>query len=281
MEIQPECPSCVSLQLMRTIQHRNLANWRPIMAETLVSTAGFWQSADNPGLIIGQMYHRVNQLTDCQDPYREQRRRANQLAELYWQRHPVALENLHHRLLYATAGNIIDAGLNANPEESFSQLDQAIGQKFAHDDSQKFFDNLPTPATLLYITDNSGEAVFDREVVRSLAQRGYRIILMVRGNPFLNDMTRVEAEELGFSDLVDTIYDTGTAFAGFDLVPLEPRTRQAIERLDGWILKGIANLEIQSHHPASVPRLFLYRAKCPPTARLAAVPWNSNVAWVG
>lgn len=281
MEIQPECPSCVALQLMRTIQHRNLANWRPVMAGTLVSTAELWESADNPGVIIGQMYHHVNRLTDCRDPYREQRRLANQLAELYWQGHSVALEDLQRRLLYATAGNIIDAGLNANPEESFSQLDQAIGQNFDRNDSHQFFDMLPAPASLLYITDNSGEAVFDREVVRSLIQRGYRITLMVRGNPFLNDMTRVEADDLGFSELVDTIYDTGSALSGFDPELLDFPTRQAIDRLDGWILKGIANLEVQSHRPRSIPRLFLYRAKCPPTARLAAVPWNSNVAWLG
>ncbi|MCL4352826.1 MAG: ARMT1-like domain-containing protein [Firmicutes bacterium] len=280
MEIQPECPSCVALQLMRTIQHRNLTNWRSVMADTLVATAGLWDSADNPGLIIGQMYHHVNRLTDCRDPYKEQRRLADQLAELYWQRHPVALEDLHHRLLYATAGNIIDAGLNANPEESFAQLDQAIAQNFAHDDSQQFFDEVPAQATLLYVTDNSGEAVFDREVSYSNQPNKYRIVLTVRANPFLNDMTRVEAAALGFSDLVDTIYDTGTTYAGFDLELLDPRARQAIDSLDGWILKGIANLEIQSHHPAPVPRLFLYRAKCPPTARLAAVPWNSNVAWL-
>lgn len=278
VQIQPECPSCVALQLMRTVQRRKIDNWRSVMADTLASIAGLWGDADNPGHIIGTMYTKVNLLTDTHDAYRAERSLANQLAQTYWNGQPLAIDNIEGRMLYATAGNIIDAGLNADPTHSFTQLDQAIGQGFGRNDIAGFFDQVPKGGTILYVTDNAGEAVFDREVVTALKARGYKIWLLVRGRPFLNDLTRIEAELLGFRTVADHILDTGTGQGGFDPRYAGFDAQRATQQVDGWIVKGIANLETLSHQAALQPRLFLYRAKCPPSARLAGVLWNDNVA---
>ena len=45
------------------------------------------------------------------------------------------------------------------------------------------------------------------------------------------------------------------------------------------VAKGLSHLETLSHRPTRAPVAFLYLAKCPPSARLAAVDLNEGVCW--
>lgn len=268
------------MQLMRTLEHRRHPDWRRITALAARDVADLWESAEHPGVVLTAVYRRVNRETETVDAYRREKEAANALAEDYWQRHQVPLEDLFSRLVYAVAGNLLDAGLDADPARLFSDFQAAVDAGFGRDDRAQFFRRLPFRATIAYLFDNAGEAVFDREVVRSLRHHGYRVIAIVRGRPFLNDITREEALSLGIDRVATELLDTGSDACGWDWTSPGSRAKAALETADGIIAKGIANLETMSHVDLKKPALFLFRAKCPPSARLAGVQWNQNAAWL-
>ncbi|WP_053958919.1 damage-control phosphatase ARMT1 family protein [Sulfobacillus thermosulfidooxidans] len=278
MKISSECAACVYLQLMRTLDHQKVNNHVAIQAQVMSRLASQWETLDNPGIAVYLMYEIAQKNNKVKDPYREDKRLANSMAETYWQQRPIPIDDLERRFLYAAAANIIDAGLGDNTQRLFLQLDRAIQQGFARNDIQKFVQAIPASGKILYISDNAGEIVFDRELIRSLRHKGWHVSILVRHHTFLNDVTRDDVEEMGLSSVADTVLDFGEDFTMWKLSDEDLQAWQ--EKYDGVIIKGIANLEALSHRNLQVPALFLYRAKCPPSARLAGVEGNTNVAWL-
>ncbi|PSR29458.1 MAG: hypothetical protein C7B47_01715 [Sulfobacillus thermosulfidooxidans] len=278
MKISSECAACVYLQLMRTLDHQKVNNPVPIQAQVMGHLASRWETLDNPGIAVYLMYEIAQKNTHETDPYREDKRTANTMAEAYWQQHPLLIDDLENRFLYAAAANIIDAGLGENTQRLFLQLDQAIQQGLARNDIQNFVQSIPASGKILYITDNAGEIVFDRELIRSLRHKGWHVSILVRHHPFLNDITRDDVNDMGLSMVADNVLDFGEDFTMWKLSDEDLQAWQ--KRYDGVIIKGIANLEALSHRNLPIPALFLYRAKCPPSARLARVEGNTNVAWL-
>ncbi len=278
MKISSECAPCVYLQLMRTLHHQNIADQRAIAAEVMTVLSNEWQYLGNPGLALNMMYKIANENTGANNAYAEDKRRANRLGEHYWQEHPLELGDIPNRILYAAAGNVIDAGLATPTDQILQQLHDAITEGMARDDSERFLEQVPAYGTILYLTDNAGEIIFDRELMRSLGHQGWRIHILVRHQPFLNDVTLDDIPSLHLEEVCDDILDLGHDFAlwhpdFFDMLSLT-------HHYDGFIIKGIANLEVLSHRMLPSPALFVYRAKCPPSSRLAGVKWNENVAWL-
>ncbi len=278
MKISSECAPCVYLQLMRTLDHQKIPDQRAIQAEIMTVLGAQWETLDNPGIALNMMYKIANENTGADDAYAEDKRRVNRLADRYWNEHPIALSDIPARVLYAAAGNIIDAGLGMPPDEISQQVAQAIAEGMARDDSAQFLNQVPKRGTILYITDNAGEIIFDRELMRSLQYNEWRIHVLVRHQPFLNDVTRDDIGSLHLEEVCDEILDLGDDFALWRVDFHD--TRSFGQRYDGFIIKGIANLEILSHRRLPAPALFVYRAKCPPSSRLAGVQWNGNVAWL-
>lgn len=277
MKIAPECAACLYLQLMKTLDHRGVTDQTPVQRAVMLSLADQWSDYDSPAQAIDQMYQVANHATNQADAYTDEKVRANALAEIFWRQHPLPLEDLAGRMAYAASANIIDAGLDANPEHLFSQLHEAMDEGLGINTSSQFFADVPEGSRLLYVTDNAGEVVFDRELIRALRHQGYSVTILVRHHPFLNDVTREDVCQVHLDTVADRVLDLGDGFAIWTLSPEMLETWG--QEFDGFIIKGIANLEALSHRTLPHPALFLYRAKCPPSARLAGAEWNQNVAW--
>lgn len=265
---------------MRVLEYQNAPNWRAITARVARSVAKPFEDAEHPGIPLSVMYRAVKEITGNADLYHDEKRLANWLAETYWAEHPLSLDDLDGRMRYAAAGNLIDAGLEAHAEKIFQDFEKSVRQGLARDDRAKFFRLVPAPARILYLFDNAGEAVFDREVIKSLTHVGYRVDGIVRGGPILNDVTREDIPSLQLDAVLDSIGDTGSDAVGWDMANSPPVTKHLVDRADGFIIKGLANLETLSHHPMGKPALFIYRAKCPPSARLSGIAIHENAAWL-
>ncbi len=278
MKIAPECAACIQLQLMRTLEHRKESDYQSVQQLVMAELGRKWATYDNPAIAIDGMYKIANKQTGMIDAYAQEKIRANTLGQQFWQSHALPVDDLAGRVAYAAAANLIDAGLDGNPENLFLQLNDAIQDGLGHDDSPQFFGTLPPKAHLLYLTDNAGEIVFDRELIRALAYRSYTVSVIVRHHPFLNDVTRTDVDQVHLGEVAYEILDLGDNIASSAIAPSTITAwRQAYQ---GFIVKGIANLESLSHWALPHPSLFLYRAKCPPSARLAQAQWNQNIAWL-
>lgn len=125
-----------------------------------------------------------------------------------------------------------------------------------------FCRDLAQAKTLLYLTDNAGEIVFDHLLGKALHERypALNITYCVRGGPALNDATRQDAERAGIAPPFRLI-DNGTEISGTDLRRCGEECRRAVESADVILSKGQANVETLLGCGYNVYYAFL--CKCP------------------
>ena len=152
---------------------------------------------------------------------------------------------IYSALQFAVLGNYLDFSA-LQGEVSFSAMDEML------DDAQNiqldrqcyetFCKDLAEKKTLLYITDNAGEIVFDRVLAELLKEKypHLQITFCVRGEPVSNDATRFDAEEVG---IPFPVIDNGSAIGGTVMRFIGPELQEAIDRADVILAKGMGNTE--------------------------------------
>ncbi|MBQ1277724.1 MAG: DUF89 family protein [Thermoguttaceae bacterium] len=226
---------------------------------------------DAPAPLLATLVHRsMREITGVVDPYYAEKKHFNRLSleqlprfRRWVEESPTPFETL---VRLAIAGNSIDiffgeldeamieaaikAGLDQTLVGSVAELEKAIRDA----------------DSILYVTDNAGEVVFDRLFIETLISEdwGKKVTVALRGAPILNDATLEDAEEIGLSAIVPTI-DNGSDGLGvlFDITSQE--FNDAFVGADLVIAKGLANWETLEcdpgpFHPKKIA--FLFKAKC-------------------
>lgn len=216
---------------------------------------------------IGQKVHKiVRDFSQSEDPYKEQKSLSNDEALKYFKEFDRMVNNssdpLNRAARLAAAGNAIDFG----PRREFdveSELKDGFEEEFELNDWSKFVDQLKNADKLLYFTDNSGEIIYDRLFIEHLLKDLEKISLVVKNGPFINDVTRRDAENLGLDGIENVelkTVDNGDGGESPELWSTE--VESWIDDYDLVISKGQANYEGLSSY--SKPNLFfLLVIKCP------------------
>ena len=115
--------------------------------------------------------------------------------------------------------------------------------------------------TFVYITDNCGEIVLDKLVIKVLKSYypDLDITVIVRGFPVVNDATMKDALETGLADVV-TVIGNGSDAPGTWLPGISKEARKCIEEADVVIAKGQGNFE--SLHECGLNIYYLFLCKC-------------------
>jgi len=240
---------------------------------------------DAVAALIGSKRDRIiHRLTGCQDPYVDLKRQANEAAlemlpemERRVEARPTG-ERLRTACLIACLGNVIEydvPGHSPDFAEAFSRLDE---EGFYVDDLDAFKALLGPGVSLLFLTDNAGEIVFDRLVVRELRRLGCRVTVGVKGGASLNDALMVDAEHVGMVGEADRVITTGSDAVGINLQESSEEFLEAYGSADVILSKGMANWETLTEHEAPCPTLFLFRTKCEPVAAAVGTPVQENIA---
>lgn len=183
------------------------------------------------------------------DRYREEKAQANAFAleQLPSVRRRVedAADPVYAGLQFAILGNYLDFSA-LQGQVSFQQLQQMLdsAQEIRVDRSTyaSFREDLARSRTLLYLTDNAGEIVFDRVLAEEL-QRAYpalSITFCVRGGIAANDATREDARAVG---LPFPVIDNGNCVAGTLPELLGEEAKAAFDTADVIFSKGMGNVE--------------------------------------
>ncbi len=124
-----------------------------------------------------------------------------------------------------------------------------------------FLDDLAKAKSLVYLTDNCGEIVLDKIVIRILQERYPRldILVLVRGAAVANDADLPAAREVGLDRLVPVV-GNGSDIAGTDLQDLSWEARRAVEQADLILSKGQGNFE--TLHGCGLNIYYLFLCKC-------------------
>lgn len=215
---------------------------------------------------IAHLVHlRVKSITGDFDPYKEAKKKQNELALRYESTLSAQIADMSDPLkaamMFSAAGNAIDLAPNCPIPDIYKRYMEMISKGFARDDYELFLKKLARSKSLLYLGDNAGEIVWDKLLIEELLENFHLdIIYAVRGFPILNDVTMEDAHFVGLDKVVKVVSN------GFDApgILLDKCSEEFLKHYknSGLILsKGQGNYESLSGE--NRPIFFLLNVKCP------------------
>ena len=170
-------------------------------------------------------------------------------------------------LLMAAMGNSIDAGVSLNVEIE-ENIERALKHSFTINDYQKFLNDINKAQNLLFIADNTGEALFDKLLLQKLKNYDLNITYVVREVPILNDLTKKEALEIGIDKYAEIISGVSKA-PGMLMQTASADFLEAYNKADIVLSKGQGNLECLYQEEENI--YYLLKAKCELIAKILDV----------
>jgi uncharacterized protein with ATP-grasp and redox domains len=234
-----------------------------------------------PALVGTERERIIKRRSRSPDPYRRLKEESNQLARsllaIAREFFLLSESKLEAMIRIAAAANSMEFGVKGHDFDS-----STFGAAFADLLKERLKGDLAEVERLLdqfekifYLTDNSGEAVFDLFVVEKLKEMGKRVVMGAKSEPVLNDVTAEELRAMSQEEVVATGPVVGTT--------LESSSPVAQDLLQGkeWLIiaKGMGNYETISEFQEQLKGRLIYvlRAKCEPVAMDLGVPRGSLV----
>jgi len=231
-----------------------------------------------PPAAMAQVVHRrIRELCRSSDPYRRSKQQLNRLALDILPAFTSALEDAADpwdvAVRLAIAGNVMDLGVKSglNEAQVRASMDQSLHEPL-HGDAADLAAAVAEAGSILYLTDNAGEIVFDRLLIERMPRE--KLTVAVKGEPIINDATMEDAEAAGLTGLVQVI-DNGSDAPGTLLADCSEDFRRRFAEADLIIAKGQGNFETLRESPKRV--YFLLRVKCPVIARDVGCPVGQMV----
>lgn len=225
-----------------------------------------------PPYYAGEIFKIVRNYVDDGSLYASEKHHSNAVAEKILQKlcdsalfDPSDFES---RLRLAVAGNILDFGIfqNLDISEALNAVDQALSLPLDRQAICRLHERIDSAEKILYILDNCGEAVFDREF---LAPFRHKVILGVRGGEVFNDVTMDDLAECGLDGFTRQAVSSGCALPGTVIELCSAGFQEIFNSVDLIISKGQGNFETLNE--SDRPIAFLFMAKCPVVANLLGV----------
>ena len=174
---------------------------------------------------------------------------------------------------YAMIGNYIDFGARITvTEEHLTEL-LNTPDRFVIDEKQyeEFTADLEKARKLVYLTDNCGEIVMDKLLIRQIKKQypDLELTVMVRGTEVINDATMEDAMQVGMCDLAK-VMPNGSDIAGTWIEEISEEAKAVLEEADVIISKGQGNFETLRKCGMNIYYIFL--CKCDLFANTFHVP---------
>jgi uncharacterized protein with ATP-grasp and redox domains len=229
-----------------------------------------------PGMIspilANRMLAEIARITGNADPYSDFKIEEMNGARKAFEEIKSDFKNdLRSAISVAAMGNSLDFFRPA--DEVLNNTKQALKSfQFFHDDIDVLEEHINQGLNLvLFLTDNSGEIYFDQILYKFLAERVERVVLVVKGRPAMNDLTRADLEQSGVADQFTEVADTGGG-AGVDWDEVSPEFMALVSEADLLVCKGLANFLTVFQYPLPCPAFFIYKAKCRPVRMVLDSP---------
>lgn len=284
MRFDADCAPCLMRRVL--FQSRLIDNGREFLAVKEAATV--LSEMMDPGLrsveIATEVHRRAYAAIGSDDPYKEIKVRADEVAEPFTERLDEVVRDsddpLRAAVMAAVVGNIMDFGAGSaisDPDEFLAVFDGMMAQGLGHDDTDLMREILERTSTVVYMFDNCGESQLDKVLIRQLHRMGKRVVGVARGAPILNDVTVEDAVRIGLDKELDRLLTTGKFYIGIDWGDVPDDLAEEISGCGLIIAKGMANLEASSDIDPPVPMAHILRTKCVPVARALGVGTDLNI----
>ena len=229
---------------------------------SILSNISIYMSPPEIALLVHQ---RVKGATGNLDPYKEAKKRQNELALQYESILRIQIAEMSNPLksamMFSAVGNAIDLAPDQQPTDIYRKYMEFIGREFAFDDYELFCKELVQSKSLFYLGDNAGEIVWDKILIEELLETfDLDITYAVRGFPILNDVTMEDALFVGMDKVVNVI-SNGSDAPGTILNRCSEGFLKIYQKSDLILAKGQGNYESLSGE--NRPIFFLLNVKCP------------------
>lgn len=237
---------------------------------------------DVPATVGTERELMLKRISGVSDPYKSLKEESNavarellEIAERFYDRSGDKMEAL---VRIAAAANSMEFGVRGHEfdNRSFSSVFEDTLMEDLAGDLEALKRLLAGSQKIFYLTDNSGEVVFDLFVIERLREMGKRVIIGPKSEPILNDVTADELREMTDAEIVPT-----GGVVGISLERINPDAKRLLFD-PGWLVvaKGMGNFETISEFEEALRGRLIYilRAKCEPVARANGVRRGSLVA---
>lgn len=248
--LRPECISCViKQQLEQSPKDAPEDIRREYMQKVLKVLAEAPKTASAP-VVVREINRIQKEMFGFTREFGEKKRYYNQVmldkeADIQ-ERLEQSTDSLKLAIQYSMTGNYIDFGTVNNVDEGKLEemLEASPDNPINEQEYAALQQDLSKAEKVLFITDNCGEIVLDKLLIKQIKKQYPQtdITVMVRGGEVLNDATRIDAEYVGLAELA-TIIDNGNDIAGTCLEALSEEALTALDSVDVILAKGQANFE--------------------------------------
>jgi hypothetical protein len=280
MKTHVECLPCLLRQALQVARLTLCSEYQQVhILQAVSSVIAEMDVRKSPPANATLVYSKIAEITGCEDPYYEKKSACNEQALRIVPSLRQEIRGSDHELSsavrFAIAGNIIDYGAS----ETFdieAALARSRSAKMAVDHFPQFVNalsRLPKGSTILYLTDNCGEIVYDSLLVEYLHRSGFDITIAVKSGPIINDALVEDALAAGL-DKYGRIITNGGRFPGTELEECSSRFLECFYAADLVIAKGQGNFESLSEVDRDV--FFLLTIKCVAAAQHMAELSGAN-----
>jgi uncharacterized protein with ATP-grasp and redox domains len=234
----------------------------------------------HPPEIARILYNFLYDLLDDNDPFKKIKDSTNEIAKNVLFKLERANKNLtlEDYLKYAVAGNIIDFGIsNSKADYNIGEIIEIIENfEFKINDFQLFLDNIKISKKLLYILDNSGEAVFDLAFIKRIKSEfpKLKIVVAARSQNIINDISFADAQEMGFQQYAEVI-SSGYGGPGICMEMCSEKFIKEFKSAEVVISKGQGNFETLWGEDKNI--FFALKIKCLHVANKSGFQLYSNL----
>lgn len=218
-----------------------------------------------PPYITGQVYAYARALTGVHDPFEVEKKEYNTIAHKIIDSMSLRQMILDSEDAFDTAvrlsiaGNIIDFSVGYDIDES--TVENSVTLSLTSDlhgvTTEAFKRAVESSKNILFLSDNSGEIVFDQLLISLMPKR--KVIYAVKGGPIVNDATMEDAIAVKMDQMVPVV-STGSSIQGTILEDCSEDFKKLFDKADLIISKGQANFETLNHSDKKI--FFMLRAKC-------------------
>ncbi len=170
---------------------------------------------------------------------------------------------LETALCLARLGNYIDfsALSEVSAEKLLELLEQAEQETLEVEEYGGFRKDLENGKRLVYLTDNCGEIVLDKILIKLLKEQYPKLSIevLVRGIAVTNDATLEDARYVGLTEIVP-VFGNGSGIAGTELSHISEEARGKLKQADLILSKGQGNFE--TLHTCGLNIYYLFLCKC-------------------
>jgi uncharacterized protein with ATP-grasp and redox domains len=199
--------------------------------------------------ILKASHEKIKEFINNGDPFLEKKKLYNQkMLERYSyfsQEIKNSADPLKKAVILSIGGNIIDF-LPKDNQNIDDKIENLLHRDLAIDDVSLLLEDLHNAASILYLTDNTGEIVLDKLLIETLIEHNvidqHKITVATRGMPIINDATLEDAQEIGLTNIVNVI-NNGDNSPGTILATSSKEFQDYFYKADVVVAKGMGNFE--------------------------------------